>query len=172
MGRKGDGSERSGVTRMNSHGYSIIELVVVIGVLSLTVALSAPYFLTYWQTSTLRAGAEELATLLNGARQLAIKENKTVCVTTGATRVAFHLTNCGAAAWVGGDSQSDGSFQLANAVQVTAATANATFTYLGGGGTGATYTVLNPASNQALCVVVAPPGRVSITAPATQPTCP
>ncbi len=137
---------------MNNHGSSIIEFA--------------------GQSATLRAGAEELVTILNGARQLAIKDNQTVCVTTGTTRVSYHPSGCGTAAWIGPGSESDGSFGLANAVQVSAATANATFTYLGGGGTGATYAVLNPSSNQALCVVVAPSGRIIINAPTAQPICP
>jgi prepilin-type N-terminal cleavage/methylation domain-containing protein len=157
--------------RLNARGFSLTELIVVVGVLALMMAVSVPFFLNYWQTSTLRAGAEELVTVLNGARQLAIKENQTVCVTTAASAVTYHVTNCGTPGWVGPDTDANGLIRLQNGVQVTAAP-NVTFTYLGAAGAGGTYTVVNPASGLALCVVVSPSGRISIAAPAAQPVCP
>jgi type IV fimbrial biogenesis protein FimT len=158
--------------RVNARGFSFIELSVVMAVIGVAMAISVPFFLTYWQSSTLKAGAEELVTVLNGARQLALSRNQSVCVTNNATTVAYHLSTCGAAAWTGGGTESDGSIRLANGVRVSAATANATFNYLGAAGTGATYTVLHAPSSRALCVVVAPSGRITVAPPATQPTCP
>lgn len=162
---------------MNTRGFSLTEVVVTVAVIAVMMTLSVPYFLTYWQTSTLRAGAEEMATVLNGARQLAIKENQTVCVTVttaGANQgtVSYHVATCGAAAWVGPGVENDGNIRLTNNVRVSAATANVTFTYLGAAGTGGTFTVLNPTSGLALCVVVAVSGRVTISPPAVQPVCP
>ena len=171
--------------RVNARGFSFIELSVVMAVIGVAMAISVPFFLTYWQSSTLKAGAEELVTALNGARQLALSRNQSVCVTNNATTteyassatvpettIAYHLSTCGAAAWTGGGTESDGSIRLANGVRVSAATANATFNYLGAAGTGATYTVLHAPSSRALCVVVAPSGRITVAPPATQPTCP
>jgi type IV fimbrial biogenesis protein FimT len=158
--------------RLNARGFSFIELSVVMAVIGVAMAISVPFFLTYWQSSTLKAGAEELVTALNGARQLALNRNQSVCVTNNTTTVAYHLGTCGAAAWTGLGTESDGSIRLANGVRVSAATANATFNYLGAAGTGATYTVLHAPSSRALCVVVAPSGRITVAPPATQPTCP
>lgn len=157
---------------MSARGYTLTELIVVLAVVALMMAVSVPFFLSYWQSSTLRAGAEELVTVLNGARQLAIRENQSVCVTRAGATVRYHLASCAAPAWTGPETASDGSIRLANDVQVAANTANVTFTYLGAAGAGGTYTVLNPANNQALCVVVAPSGRVSINPPAVPPVCP
>jgi Tfp pilus assembly protein FimT len=156
----------------DGRGYSAAELIVVVAIIGLIMVISVPFFLTYWQTSTLRAGAEELVTVLNGARQLAIKENQTVCVTNDGTSVIYHLTNCGNPAWTGPGTEANGAIRLANNVRVSAGTANVTFTYLGAAGTAGTYTVLNPANGRALCVAVAASGRVSINAPAVQPVCP
>lgn len=157
---------------MSGRGFSLAEIAVVLAVIGVVMALAAPFFLTYWQSATLKAGAEELVTVLNGARQLALNQNQTVCVTNNGTTVAYHLGNCAAAPWTGLGTEADGSIRLANAVQVSAATASATFNYLGAGGGGATYTVLHPTTGRALCVVVAPSGRVTIAAPANQPVCP
>ena len=77
------------------------ELIVVIAVIGIIMAVSVPTLWTYFRTATLRGAAEELVTVLNGARQLAIRANSTVCVTNDGTRVQYHLSTCGAATWKG-----------------------------------------------------------------------
>jgi Tfp pilus assembly protein FimT len=141
----------------------MIELVVVVAIVGLIMAVSTPVFLSYWRTSTLRAGAEELSAVLNNARQLAIKENTTVCVRRqGSTRVRFHTPTCGGAAWTGVGTEANGDIRLANNVTVSADTADVIFTYLGAAAPGGTYTVRNPVDGRTMSVIVASTGRVRI----------
>lgn len=134
---------------------------MVVAIIGIIMAVSMPLFLSYWRTSTLRAGAEELSAVLNSARQLAIKENTSVCVTNDGTRVQYHLTTCGAAAWTGVGTDSSGNVRLANNVGVSGGT-NVVFTYLGAASTAGTYTVTNPADGRTMSVIVASTGRVRI----------
>jgi Tfp pilus assembly protein FimT len=140
----------------------MIELVVVVAIIGIIMAVSTPVFLSYWRTSTLRAGAEELAAILNSARQLAIKENATVCVRRNGSRVRFHTPACGGAAWTGVGTDSNGDIRLANNVTVSADTADVIFTYLGAASTAGTYTVRNPVDGRTMSVIVASTGRVRI----------
>ncbi len=140
----------------------MIELVVIVAIIGIIMAVSTPALISYWRTSTLRAGAEELSAVLNSARHLAIKENTTVCVRRQGNRVRYHVPACGGAAWTGVGTASNGDIQLANNVTVSAATADVIFTYLGAASTPGTYTVTNPVDGRTLNVIVASTGRVRI----------
>src|ERR1044071_1385996 len=111
-------------------GFSATELIVVVGVIGIMMAASAPFFLSYLRTSTLRAGAEEMATVLNRARQLAIRDNTSLCVTNDGTRVQYHMATCAGTVWTGPGSDSAGFIQLSNDITVTSAQ-NVMFTYIG-----------------------------------------
>lgn len=138
------------------------ELVVIVAVVGIIMAVSVPVFLGFWRTSTLRAGAEEMAAVLNGARLLAIKENTTVCVTNDGIRVQYRVGGCGAAAWTGPGTDPAGLISLANRVTVNNAGPNVIFTYLGAATPGGTFVVRNPQDGRTLNVIVATTGRVSI----------
>ena len=118
-------------------GYTVVELVVVVGVLALVMAVSAPIFINYWQTSTLKAGAQELVAILNGARGLAIKSNSPVCITSDGTspsygtKLYYRVSACASSAWTGTGTGSDGSITLTNSVQVMAPATSVIFTALG-----------------------------------------
>lgn len=147
---------------------------MVVAVVGIIMTLSIPAFLTYWKSSTTQAGANELATVLNGARQLAIKENTSVCVTVGSNGVTYRLGNCTTitncanpatppCVWRGPGTDNTGLIKLSNNVQVTATTASVVFTYLGAASTGGTYTVSNPSDpSNTRGVKVAPSGRISL----------
>jgi prepilin-type N-terminal cleavage/methylation domain-containing protein len=147
-------------------GFSLAELLVVIGVLGLLTATGVPYFLTYWQSARLRGGAEELATLVNEGRQLAIRNNTFVCVErqTGSNVIRYRVGNagCTGATWTGAGSNSSGDIRLNDQIEVSNATANVVFNYLGAATTPGTYTVRNPTDSRTLFIIVAPAGRVTI----------
>ena len=136
----------------------------MVAIIGLVTAIAMPFFFSYWKSATLKAGAEELATLLNVARQLAIKDNTSFCVAreSSGTRIRYEQASCGGTAWTGPGTDSSGWIRLANSVEVSAATASVIFTYLGAASPGGTYTVRNPTDNSTMSVVVAASGRVSI----------
>lgn len=147
---------------MSARGFSITELMVLIAVIGILMTVSAPAFISYWRSAALQGGAQELATLVNRGRQVAIANNTSVCVSQSGTQVRFLTGGCGGTVWTGAGTDANGWFTLQNGVQVSAATANAVFNYLGAATTAATYTVTNPVSNASMHVTVALSGRVTV----------
>jgi Tfp pilus assembly protein FimT len=149
-----------------ANAFSVAELLVVVGVLGLLTATGVPYFLTYWQSSRLRGGAEELAAVVNDGRQLAIRNNSFVCVQrqSGTNRIRYRLGNagCTGAVWTGPGTNSSGDIRLNDSLEVSNASANVVFNYLGAASTPGTYTVRNPTDGRTLFVIVATTGRVTI----------
>ena len=151
----------------------MIELVVIIAIVGIIMAVGIPTLWSYWRTSTLNAGAEELAAVLNRGRQLAIKENTSVCVTSNGTNLSYFLA-CGGTAWTGEGTDGAGVVRLRNNVTISNS-ATVTFTYLGAAVPGGTYRVQSPFDGTILFVCVAGTGRVRVQAStATTPstTCP
>jgi type II secretory pathway pseudopilin PulG len=144
------------------------ELVVVVAILAIVCTLSIPSLWTYVRTATLRSGAEELAAVLNGARQLAIRTNATVCVTNDGTNAQYRVGACDGPAWTGIGTDPEGHIPLANHLRVSG-TPHLCFNYLGAGSVtpspcaaNGTLTVTHPSGEGALNVVMATTGRVRI----------
>jgi prepilin-type N-terminal cleavage/methylation domain-containing protein len=164
--RSGSGKEL-GMNR----GFSLTEVLMVVALVGILAAATLPYFLMYWQSARLRTGAEELATVVNDGRQTAIAHNCTVTLIQAANRVQFQLESgcpmppyCGSlpCTWRGPGTDSSGNFTLAGGMQVSAASANVVFNYLGAATSPGTFTVRDPRTARSVNVVVARSGRVSI----------
>jgi len=154
------------VTR--TRGFTLAELVVVVAVVAVITAVSVPTLWTYFRSAALRGGAEEAVTVLNGARQLAIRLNTTVCVTNDGTAVQYHVGTCAAAPWTGPGTDTGGNVRLANGIDL-GGTNNLCFSYLGAGSAtpapcvaNGTLTVSNPTAGATLSVVMATTGRIRI----------
>lgn len=151
---------------MNARGYTMAELLVVVAVVGVLSALGYPYFATYLQSASLKAGAQELKTIINGARQLAIARNANVCMTLSNNMAVYRInvsSTCGGGTiFVGSITKADGTIALSNEIQVTGTTANVVFTNLGAASTAGTYTVRNPTTSSTMNVIVAASGRVTI----------
>jgi prepilin-type N-terminal cleavage/methylation domain-containing protein len=145
-------------------GFSATELVVVIAVVGILMAASAPFFISYLRTSALKAGAEQLASVLGQARQIAIRDNTSVCVMTNAGAVRLRLGSCGGAVWTGPGTDAAGLIRLANQITVGPPAQVVTFTYIGTANVAipVPYIVTNPQDGSTLTVSVAPSGRISI----------
>jgi prepilin-type N-terminal cleavage/methylation domain-containing protein len=146
----------------NERGFSLTELIVVIGLIGVLSLLAVPSLLSYWQTSTLSAGADQLAAVMNRARQLAIRSNTSVCVERTGNNVRLRTVNCAGTIWTGIGADSAGLIQMANNLQVSAATANAIFTNVGGASTVGVYTVRDPQTTRTRTVTVSSSGQVTI----------
>ena len=137
-------------------------IVAVIGIVSV---LATPAFISYSQAARLKGAAQEVATILNQARQVAITRNTTTCVLRdpSANKVRFTTGTCvDTNYWTGPATDAQGWFTLTEGINVSAASANVVFTHLGTASTGGTYTVLNPQTNRTLRVTVALSGRITI----------
>jgi Tfp pilus assembly protein FimT len=155
-------------------GAGLADVLVTAAIVAVVTAASVPTFSAYVWSSSLRAGAEEFATLVNLARSLAIKENARACVnldSAGSNRVRILVASsnpCEETAKVYGrrglgfDSRVDanGWIALQNGVAVTTANAEVVFTSIGAAAPGGTYTISK--NGRALHVVVAPSGRVRV----------
>lgn len=145
----------------DSRGFNLAELLVFVAVIGIITAVSAPAFVSYWRSATLKAGAQELATVLNRARSVAISKNTTVCVNQTANRVQFLTGNCAGTVWTGPGTDGNGRFTLQNGINVTS-NPQVVFNYLGAATTSGIYTVQNPIDNSTMSVTVALSGRVTI----------
>lgn len=157
--------------RSSQAGYSLIELVITVGMIMLVSLWAAPSFLNYLRSSRVQAGARMVSAYLNEGRQLAIKTNGPVCVANTTSTMQFKTTSCGGTVInVVGLSGASGNVRLPDNISL-ASTASATFGQLGNATTGATYTVTDVPSGRTLRVIVAASGRVCL-ASATASVCP
>jgi Tfp pilus assembly protein FimT len=147
---------------LDSRGFHLTELLVLVAVIGIVTTVSAPAFVSYWRSATLKGGAQELATILNRGRSVAIGQNTTVCVKQSTTKVQFLTGGCAGTVWRGPGTDGNGWFTLENNITVSSATANVIFNYLGAATTAGSYTVQNPINNATMTVTVALSGRVTI----------
>ena len=158
---------RRRTTNVRSHtaGYSMTELLVVIGMIAVLATLAAPQFLSFWRTSSTTAAASELVATLNRARQLAISGNQNYCAEVSGTSVRFrqntNSTCTAGAVWTGPGTDGGGLIRLQNDMRVSGGPV--VFTSLGAAALGGTFTVTNPTPNGgSRNVIVAPSGRVRV----------
>jgi prepilin-type N-terminal cleavage/methylation domain-containing protein len=152
----------------DARGFTVTELLVVIAIAGVIMALSVPTLWTYFRTAAMRAGAEEIVTVLNGGRQLAIRSNTTVCVTNDGTTVQLRVGGCAGPIWTGPGTDAAGNITLANGLRA-GGTPNFCYSYLGAGTTApapcvnnAVFTVTDPAGGATMNVTVATTGRARI----------
>ena len=144
-------------------GFTLAELVMVIAVIGILAVMAVPSFLTYLRAAGLKSGAQQVVTLVNQARELAIKENSNVCVFTvpNDTRISYRLGSCAGAAWVGAGTDATGNINLPPGITVTAS-ANPIFNYVGSALPAATYTLTYTQTGATLTASVAASGRITI----------
>ena len=154
------------IRRLDRAGYTLPELLVVMAVIAILTTIGVPYLNSFYNSMKLRSGADELATVLNSGRYLAIKQNTNVCVIMSGTVLQYWTgTNgaCGGGAlYIGQGTRSDGNIPLQNTMDVSASTSSVVFTNLGAARQGGTYTVRNPIDGHTLTVTVSGSGRITI----------
>jgi len=148
---------------VDERGYSLAELLVLIGVIAILAIISVPTFLGYIQSSTLQAGARELATAINRGRQLAVSRNTTVCIQLSGTAITLRPGGCAATPYTGPGTDGNGVIRLTNGMRVSfAGGSSVVFSNLGAATTANTFTVTNPVNNLTRSVVVSASGQVSV----------
>ena len=155
------GNEQA-VGRGLAPGFTLAELVMVIAVIGILAVMAVPSYLTYLRAAALKSGVQQVVTLLNQARELAIKENSNVCVTRpSVTQISYRLGSCAGAAWVGAGTDATGNINLPPGITVTAS-ANPIFNYVGSALPAATYTLTYTQTGATLTASVAASGRITI----------
>jgi prepilin-type N-terminal cleavage/methylation domain-containing protein len=142
-------------------GFSIAELVVVIAVIGVLSVISVPFFLSYYQAAAARADVQQVITLFNQARELAIRQNDVVCVSMPTnSKMAFLLSSCAGTAWTGAGTDSAGNINLPRGFTIGPLN-NVTFNYLGAAGAATTYTMTNSTTGHTSTISIALTGRVT-----------
>ena len=142
---------------------TLLELAVVLGILSVLAAFTAPTVLSYWQTASLRAAAREIAGTIGLARQLAVARKMPVCVDAVATGIRLRVGGCHGIVWTGPSSDAGGLIALSDASSIQlAGNTKVTFTPLGAAIPSGTYVVTHTRTQGSLAVVVSGSGRVSV----------
>jgi len=73
-------------------GFTLIEIMIVVAILTIAVALAVPEFLRWNVQSQLRQATSEIATQLMLARMAAMNRNRSVDVTVQTTGGAVHIS--------------------------------------------------------------------------------
>src|SRR3989442_13628902 len=131
----------------DSRGFNLTELLVLVAVIGIITTVSAPAFVSYWRSATLKAGAQELATILNRGRSIAISQNTTLGVKQSVTKVQFLTGGSAGTVWTGPSTYEGGWFANQNNITVTSATANVIFIHLLAVTTAGSYTLQNSLNN-------------------------
>jgi Tfp pilus assembly protein FimT len=158
--------------RPSQAGYSLIELVITVGMILVVTTWAMPSFLNYLRSSRVQAGARAVSAYLNEGRQLAIKTNGPVCVAHTTSTLQFRSTSCGGTAIVvTGLANASSSVRLPDNISLSVTSGTSAVFQALGNAVGTTYTVTDVPSGRTLRVIVAPSGRVCL-ASATATVCP
>jgi len=146
-------------------GFTLAELVILIAVIGILSVMAVPSFLRYYQAATLKSGAQQFATLVNQARELAIKENGKFCVQMSSpSQMMYRRVDCTTGTvWVGPGTDAAGNINLPPSITATVLVASPIFDYVGSAATQAGgFTLTNTQTGATLTVSVAASGRVTV----------
>ncbi len=142
-------------------GFSLTELIVFIAVVGVLFVMTVPFFISYYQAAAARADVQQVMTLFNQARELAIRQNNPVCVTMpNNAQMVFLLGSCAGAAWTGAGTDVAGNINLPQGFTIGPLN-NVTFNYLGAAGAATTYTMTNSTTGAMTTISIALTGRVT-----------
>ncbi len=146
--------------RAREAGFSLTELIVFIAVVGILFVMTVPFFISYYQAAAARADVQQVMTLFNQARELAIRQNNTVCVTLpNNAQMVILQGSCAGVAWTGTGTDVAGNINLPQGFTITPLN-NMTFNYLGAAGAATSYTMTNSTTGALTTISIALTGRV------------
>src|SRR5262245_22648778 len=144
----------------SQEGFSAAELLVVVVVIGVLFTASLPFFVSAYQAAAARADVQQVMTLFNQARELAIKQNNSVCVSMpNNQQMQLMQGSCAGAAWVGAGTDATGLINLPPGFTI-GPLSSVTFTYLGAATAATTYTMTNSTTGGTTTISIALSGRV------------
>lgn len=149
-------------SRVNGQrGFTLAELMTAIAVIGIVSVGAIPMFMSFVRASETRGAAQELVTVLQQVRQLAIAQNASFQVNVNGNQLQFwnNLTN---QAWTGPGTDNQGFRRLSNQTQLVNPPVQPIVFNPLGTARGGTITVQNAQGTSALDVVVSTAGRVRI----------
>jgi len=142
-------------------GFSLPELVVFIAVVGILFVMTIPFFVRYYQAAAARADVQTVITMFNQARELAVRQNDTVCVTMPtSSQMVLRLSTCGGAVWIGPGTDGAGVINLPQGFTIGPLN-TVTFNYLGAAGAASTYTMTNSTTSATSTISIALTGRIT-----------
>ena len=152
---------KAGRPPVREAGFSLTELIVFIAVVGILFVMTVPFFISYYQAAAARADVQQVMTLFNQARELAIRQNNTVCVTLpNNAQMVILQGSCAGVAWTGAGTDVAGNINLPQGFTIGPLN-NVTFNYLGAAGAATTYTMTNSTTGALTTISVALTGRVT-----------
>ena len=149
----------------SEQGFTLVELVIIVGIISLLAVPTTIAFLNFQRTQALNGAAQQMVNHLNQARQLAITANTSYKIEFDTTnnklrflRPATCSSSC--TAWTGPGTDGSGWRTLENGAQIACAPSTTiTFNYMGTGTSG-TVQVKAATGTDSRYVTVGTTGRV------------
>lgn len=146
-------------------GVALVELVTIVAIIGIVSVGAIPQFVTFLRAMETRGASQELATVLQQARELAIARNTnyTVEIDVNGNGNRLRFVDGATGPWIGPGTDDQGYKRLVNQAQLITAPANPIIFNPLGTARGGTITVQNAQDNtSSLDVIVATSGRVRI----------
>jgi Tfp pilus assembly protein FimT len=154
-----------------ANGFTVVELMVLVAVISILCAIGFPLYLSYSRAQETDSAARVVVVALNQARQLAVTRGISFSIETQTNpnnRMRFcsgTAVPCpGGQVYTGAETDANGWRTLENSSRFTAGP-TITFSSLGAATVSGIITVQNSSATGSLDVCVSPSGRIKAQAP-------
>jgi prepilin-type N-terminal cleavage/methylation domain-containing protein len=145
--------------RVRATGYTLVELIVTVAVISIMATLMVPFILSASRSLTMSRGAREMQAALLQARAVAISTRQNICFQPVTGGYAYLKATCAGTPWTGPNTDAAGAFRPADNVALSGGAA--IFTPFGTASQTTVITVSVVGGNSTT-VTVQPSGRVTI----------